>query len=243
MKKFSFVIFILIIFNPVHAARNPPKWKFQYSLGKSNSTYTEEQSSILFENRSINQISSYQEFHWTYFLLPPYVDISLTAQYTGLNYEKPKEETEQFQALTAITNLGIHIPFSDFTQFKIVLEYFYTSMFVKDDAFGFKNLRGYQAYPELEIIPFGSTMFKQITPFIKSSIWSTVANRRETAIGLKWKIPVFAPQEQIFPTYAYQRSIVLKLFYSETYLNYRRDGFIPADIFLKQYIATIGFSF
>lgn len=227
----------------VLAAKNPPKWKFSYHFGQATTDYLEEQPSILFTAKDITQKSAIQEFQWTYFMLPPYVDITLASQITGLQYEEPEDPADQFQYVNTFANIGLHIPFSDFWQVKLVFEYIYTTMIVKDQAFGFQDLHGYQIYPEIELIPFGSTMFSQITPYFKVAVWSNIFNRRETTVGLKWKIPLFAPQEQKFPTYAYQRSIILKAFYTNMNLVFEREGFVPSEMDVRQVGATIGFSF
>jgi hypothetical protein len=225
------------------AARNPPSWKFAYHAGRTDTNYIETQPSLAFTAKDVDQKSAFQEFHWTYFLLPPYLDITLAAQHTGLQYETPEDPADQFQYITAMANIGAHIPFSDFFQLKLVFEYFYTTMIVQDNQFGFRNLRGYQVYPELEVLPFGSTMFAQITPYFKVPLWSDVGNRQETTIGLKWKIPLFAPQEQRFPSYAYQRSVILRVFYTQMNLAFARAGYIQSDMEVKQFGATLGFSF
>jgi len=226
-----------------YAAKNPPNWKFAYHFGQAVTNYIEEQPSIAFVSKDLQQKSAYQEFQWTYFLIPPYVDINLTTQLTGLQYEEPKDQADQFKYITTMANIGIHIPVSDFIQFKLVFEYIYTTMIVQDNAFGFQDLYGYQVYPEVEFLPFGSTMFAQITPFFKISVWSNIYNRKETTYGLKWKIPLFSPQEQRFPTYAYQRSFILKAFYSNMNLTFEQEGFIPSEMDVEQYGVTLGFSF
>ena len=225
------------------AARNPPKWKFTYHFGQATTHYLEEQPSIIFTTKNLKQKSAIQEFHWTYFLFPPFIDINLSTQITGLQYEEPEEEADRFEYINSHANIGIHVPISDFVQFRFVFEYIYTSMIVKNNDFGFQDLHGYQVYPEIELLPFGSTMFAQITPYFKTSIWSNLYNRRETTFGIKWKIPFFAPQEQTFPTYAYQRSIILKLFYTNMHLTFEREGFIPSEMDVRQVGGTIGFSF
>lgn len=238
------VLFVFILFSSqLYAARNPPKWKFAYHAGKANTNYIETQPTLAFTYKNIDQKSAFQEFHWTYFLMPPFLDITLAAQHTGLQYEEPESVEDQFQYITAMANIGAHIPFSDFFQLKLIFEYFYTTMLVKDDLFGFRNLSGYQVYPELELLPFGSTMFAQITPYFKVPLWSDFGNRRETTIGLKWKIPFFAPQEQIFPNYAYQRSVILRVFYTQMHLEFQREGFIQSNMDVRQIGATLGFSF
>lgn len=240
--KFIILFSLFISFNCL-AAKNPAKWKFSYHFGQATTNYLEEQPSIVFTAKDVKQKSAFQEFQWTYFLLPPLIDINLAAQLTGLQYEEPEEEADQFQYINTMANVGVHIPFSDYMQLKLVFEYIYTSMIVKDEAFGFQDLHGYQIYPEVEFIPFGSTMFSQITPYFKVAIWSNIYNRKETTAGIKWKIPLFAPQEQKFPTYAYQRSVILRVFYTNMHLTFEQEGYISSEMDVKQVGATIGFSF
>jgi len=224
-------------------AELPSRWRFEYHAGKITTDYSEEQSSILFQDTNITQKSAYQEFIFQYFLLPPWIDFKFGAQVSGYQVDEPSDPAEQFTYITGYGNLGFIIPWGDYFQIKLVFEHFYTTMLVKDDRFGFQNLRGNQVYPELDFLPFGSDMFLQIQPYLKFPIWSDTGNRRETTVGLKIKIPFNSPKNQTFPTFAYQKNIIIKLFYTNMALKFERDDFIESDIKVEQTGVSLGFSF
>lgn len=236
------VLLNIFIYN-LMAAELPTRWRFEYHAGKVTTKYTEEQSSILFQEQDITQKSAYQEFIFQYFLLPPYIDFTAGSQVTGYQVDEPEDVNEQFTYLTGYANLGFLVPWGDYFQLKIIFEHFYTTMLVKDDQFGFQNLRGNQVYPEFEFLPFGSDMFIQISPYLKFPIWSDTGNRRETSVGLKCKIPLGSAREQRFPTFAYQKAIIIKFFYTNMALKFERDNFIESDMKVNQYGASLGFSF
>jgi hypothetical protein len=225
------------------AAEMPSRWRFEYHGGKMTTVYKEEQDSILFEDTNVTQKSAHQEFKFQYFLVPPWIDLSFGALVTGYQVDEPDDPNEQFTYITGYGNIGFVIPWGDFFQLKLVFEHFYTTMLVKDDRFGFQNLRGNQIYPEFDFLPFGSDMFLQIQPYFKTAIFSDVAFRNETTIGLKLKIPWNGPENQTFPTFAYQKALIIKLFYTQMNLKFERDNFIESDIDVQQYGATLGFSF
>lgn len=237
------IISALLFTQFLYSAELPSRWRFEYHIGKVTTEYVEEQSSILFQDTDITQRSAYQEFIFQYFLLPPYIDFTSGAQVTGYQVDEPEDPAEQFTYLTGYANLGFLVPWGDYFQLKIIFEHFYTTMLVRDDAFGFQNLRGNQIYPELEFLPFGSDMFLQISPYLKFPLWTDTGNRRETTVGLKLKIPLGSAREQRFPTFAYQKAIIIKLFYTNMALKFKRNDFIESDMKVNQYGASIGFSF
>lgn len=222
----------------------PPRWRFEYNYGQATTFYDEKQPSIVFEDTNIEQVSDRHEFIWQYFLAPPWLDFSIAGTLTGaqVNETDPVGEGNEFQYVTAYTNLGANIPISDFWSIKLIFEYFYTSMLVEDDAFGFRNLRGSQIYPEIEWLPFGSDMFTQISPYFRVPLWSDVGGREETTVGIKLKFP-FSGKGLRFPAFAYQKAIILRVFYTEMNLEFQREDFIPAEIQVRQYGASIGFNF
>ena len=242
MKTTYILLTFLFAFN-VYSAELPPKWRFEYSYGKVKTFYLEDQPSIVFTRANINQVSDFHQFMYQYYLVPPWIDLSVGLSSTGTQIEEPTDEAEQFRYITAYANLGFVIPISDFWNIKLVAEHFYTSMQVKDDAFGFQNLTGSQVYPEFEWLPFGSDMFIQISPYFKVPLWSDTGNRRETTIGLKLKVPVTGSAGLRFPSFAYQNAIMIKVFYTNMHLNFQRDGFIDSEIDVRQVGATLGFNF
>lgn len=238
-----FLLTILLFSAAVNAARIPPKWRFEYNYGKAQTHYLEEQPSILFTNTNIKQIADYHQFQYQYLIFPKWLDFSLGASLTGLIVDEPSDKEDQFIYTTAYANLGVMLPISDFWNIRIVAESFYTTMEVKDDKFGFRNLTGNQLYPEIEWLPFGSNTFIQITPFFKVPFVTDVGNRRETTIGFKLSLPIGGERAQRFPTFAYQKSFTLKIFYTHLELEFDREGFIPAEIDVRQIGANLGFNF
>jgi hypothetical protein len=240
--KILAIFFILTFCTNTFSAELPPRWRFEYSYGKVKTFYLEEQTSILFTRANVNQISDFHQFVYQYYLVPPWIDISIGANTTGTQVEEPEEQADQFRYITAYANIGFIIPISDFWHIKLIAENFYTSMQVKDDAFGFQNLRGNQIYPEFEWLPFGSDMFLQVTPYFKVPLWSDVGGRKETTIGLKFKIPLNG-KRVMFPSFAYQKAIMLKVFFTNMHLNFEKEGFIASDIDVRQVGASVGFNF
>ncbi|MEE2671048.1 MAG: hypothetical protein VYA54_05030 [Bdellovibrionota bacterium] len=240
MKLLSLLLFFS---TNIYAANIPPNWRFEYNYGQATTHYLEEQPSIIFTQANIKQVADFHQFVFQYYLLPPWLDFSIGGNITGLNVNEPEEVENQFRYMTGFANLGIVIPFSDYWHVKLVAEYFYTTMKVKDDAFGFTNLSGWQAYPEIEWLPFGSSQFVQISPYFKFPLASNTSNRQETTLGLKFKFPFGSEQNLKFPLYAYGKSIVLKVFYTNMRLEFNQEGFIPSEIDVRQYGATLGFNF
>ena len=225
------------------AARIPPRWRFEYDYGKARTNYLEQQPSVAFNDTDIEQISDFHQFTFQYYLLPPWLDFSIGGNIAGISTEDPVDTADQFQYLTVFSNLGVVLPFSDFWSVKLVGEYFYTSMIVKDNAFGFRNLTGMQLYPEIEWLPFGSNMFLQVSPYLKVPLLSDVGNRQETTLGLKIAVPLGSKKELKFPLYSYGRSLIIRIFYTNMRLTFAQQGFISSEIDVRQYGATLGFNF
>lgn len=234
---------ILLFTTAAQAAKIPPQWRFEYNYGQATTHYLEEQPSILFTNANVKQVADFHQFQYQYFIFPRWLDFSLGANLTGLSVQEPSERENQFIYTTAYANLGILLPISDFWNIKIVAETFYTTMVVKDDEFGFRNLTGSQLYPEVEWLPFGSDTFMQITPYLKVPLITDVGNRKETTIGLKLSLPLGSQRSQRYPTFAYQKSFILRVFYTHLELEFEREDFIPAEIDVRQIGATLGFNF
>jgi hypothetical protein len=237
----KYFFFFLLFVTEIYAARIPPNWRIAVDYGAVQTNYKEFQDSILFENKDIDQRSSFARFEYQYFLSPPWLDFKLGLEYLGINNEEVTPETDEFDSYKAYGNIGIVIPFSDFFQTKLVFEYFYNDMIVKNDEFGFENLSGYQLYPEFEFLPFGTDQFIQISPYIKFPLWSNTNNRQETTIGLNLNVPING-QGARFPTYAYQTALTIKIFYMEQTLKFQEAGFIATDFETKAYGVTIGIS-
>ena len=236
--------FFLLTFPLAYGAELPPNWRFEYNYGQATTEYTETQPSIVFNDTDVIQIADFHQFIWQYYLVPPWLDISIGGNITGATQvQEPEEEAQQFQYLTGFANAGVVLPFSDYWHTKLVFEYFYTSMIVDDDAFGFRNLRGTQIYPEVEWLPFGSDMFIKISPYFRVPLFSDIGNRQETTVGLKLSIPVGSRKNLRFPLFAYGKYLTVKVFYTQMKLTFEREGFIPSDIEVRQYGATIGFNF
>jgi hypothetical protein len=234
---------LFIFICSVQAAKLPPKWRFEYNYGLAKSKYKEFQDTIIFTPKNIEQQSDYHQFVFQYYLLPPWIDLSLGLNTTGTSTKSPKEKADQFQYFTAYVNLGFVIPISDFWNIKIVAEHFFTTMIVQGDKFGFRNLTGNQIYPEVEWLPFGSDIFFQMSPYFKVPLWSDVGGRKETTVGLKFKFPLGSERNIKFPAYAYQSSIILKVFYSTMELTFERPGYISSEMSIDQVGATVGFNF
>jgi hypothetical protein len=238
------ILSILFIYSlNVNSAELPTRWRLEYNYGKVTTNYLEEQPSIVFEKKNIKQVSDFHQFAYQYYLLPPLIDFTIGANTTGTQIDDPTDINEQFRYFTAYANIGILLPLSDYWSVKLVLESFYTSMQVKDDAFGFKNLRGNQVYPEIEWLPFGSDIFIQFSPYAKIPIYSdSVGGRKETTFGLKMKVPLGAHGAMKFPTFAYQNALTIKIFYTSMELDFTREDFIGSEISTKQVGVTIGFN-
>ena len=235
---------IIFLFSlPSFGAYNPPRWRFEYDYGKVKTEYYEEQLSILFDEKEIVQTADFHQFIYQYYLAPPWLDFSVGANITGTNIDDPSDENKQFQYISAYANLGVLIPISYYWNVKLITETFYTTMEVKGDKFGFRNLRGTQIYPEIEWLPFGTDMFFQLSPYLKFPLWSDTGNRKETTVGLKFTVPINSPGEMRFPTFAYNTSVVIRLFYTNMQLDFEKSGFISSEFEVRQYGVTLGLNF
>jgi hypothetical protein len=52
-----------------------------------------------------------------------------------------------------------------------------------------------------------------------------------------------ALHERSFPSYAYQKAIIIKAFYTNMKLEFEREGFITSEMEIQQYGITLGFNF
>ena len=237
------LLLVFIFTFSTQAANLPPNWRFEYNYGVAQSKYEEFQDTIVFTPTNITQQTDYHQFMFQYYLLPPWIDLTLGLNTTGTNTKKPLEKAKQFQYFTAYINVGFVLPISDYWNIKIVAERFFTTMVVDDDNFGFRNLIGNQIYPEVEWLPFGSDIFFQMSPYFKIPIWSDVGGRKETTVGVKFKFPIGSGRAIKYPAYAYQSAVMLKLFYTTMDLTFERPGFISSEMSIDQFGLTLGFNF
>jgi len=133
--------------------------------------------------------------------------------------------------------------FTDFLNIRMVGEYFYATMVTQNDSFGFNNLYGWNIYPEFEILPFGSDMFLQISPFARFPLVNFDEVREETIYGIKIKVPLGSDRSMRFPVYAYQKALIFKFYYNKIRYRFEQQGFISNDIEMSQYVGTLGFNF
>ena len=87
-------------------------------------------------------------------------------------------------------------------------------------------------------------MFLQISPFIKFPLLTDSGKRSEFTAGLKIKIPTSSNARAMkFPAYAYQKAIVIKVFYRKIELFFEKSGFADSKIETSEIVGTLGFSF
>ncbi|MBL7665316.1 MAG: hypothetical protein JNM93_09290 [Bacteriovoracaceae bacterium] len=238
MRYLGCLFIVLFFLTSAYAAKTPSRLRFEFNFGTSNMDYVENQTAPAFVDQDFKEKSSWSEFALQYYLLPPYFDITASAQYTGGNISEPKLKGDQIEILTGQATLGWVLPqFSEFYQLKLNLERFYMTTFTEDNDFGFRNLVGWQVYPTLEWLTFGSDAFMQISTFFKVPLWTDTGNRRELTAGLKFRIPF--GQRRGFPAYAYQTAIILKVFYTDLRVQYEND---TGEVEIKQSGASIGFN-
>ncbi len=239
------IVWILFFFTSLaQAATNPPLWRFNLDLGYGKMNYTETDISPVTSDEDIDQTALFVDFSFLQYIVAPGIDLTAGAQIYGLSPSEPENENEQFQSTYGYVGLGFNFyTFSDYFSVRLVLEGFTQDIATEGD-FGFSSLFGAQAYPEFEILPFGTDMFMQISPFLKLPLLTDSGKRREFTVGLKVKLPTTSNTNQMkFPAYAYQKAIVFKLFYRKVDLLFEKSGFIPLEIETSELIGTIGFSF
>lgn len=216
----------------------------EFNVGQMNNDYIEEQDSVLFTNKNFTQKSIYGELTWQYFIIPPFLDIGVKLSSEGLSIQSPEDQSLQFKYHQAFVNAGILFPrFSDFVNIRLVGEYYYTKMVTENDSFGLSSLYGWNVYPEIEILPFGDSMFLQISPYAKVPLIKVGETREELTYGLKIKVPLGSSANMRFPLYAYQKALIFKVFYTATTFDYSSPGLISSKIEMKQLALTVGFNF
>ena len=190
MRK-SLLFFLFCLVSLSHAAQTPSRWRFEFNYGQVNTTYFERIEGTAADVQ-VEQKSDWSEVVLQYFLAPTYFELTFAGQFTGASIDEPEDETQQIQIATGIANLGWVLPaFSEYFLLKLNLERFYTTTYVKDDAFGFRNLVGWQIYPEFEWMAFGTDAFFIVNTFFKVPLWIDTGNRQEFTARLKLCIPFF----------------------------------------------------
>lgn len=243
MNKVVLTLFLITYSTQVFSATNPSRWRFEVNYGNVTTSYKETQDTPLFDDVNIEQKSEMTEVMFQYFLLPPHIDLAFGLQSAGQNIKTPTDVAQQFHYLNGYANVGWHLPsFNDFWSLKLVFEAYFTTLLVQDDAFGFRDLWGAQIYPEVEFLPFGTDLYTQISPFLKLPLYTKDDQRKETTIGLKIKLPFGNEQTAKFPLFAYQKAIMIRVFYSKVDLLFQKPGFIPSNITVEQTGVSIGFN-
>lgn len=238
------VLFLFFLISVAQAATNPPLWRINLDLGHGKMNYTETRNTPSFTDKNIDQKAMFVDFSFLQYIIAPDIDLTAGAQIYGLSPSEPENELNQFQSYYGYLNLGFSFySFSDYLRIRLVLEGFNQNI-VSDGNFGFKNLWGGQIYPDIEILPFGTDMFLQISPFFKIPLLTDSGKRSEFTAGIKIKIPTSSDSKSMkFPAYAYQNAFVIKLFYRKVDLLFQKSGFIDSEIETEEFIASLGFSF
>jgi hypothetical protein len=149
-------IFLILLISSAFSATAPSRWRFEINHGTVETEYFEDNVT----DKRVDQESSWTEFVMQYYIAPPYFDLTLSAQVTGASISEPTNEADQIQFATGILNIGYVLPqWSEFFQVKLNFERFFTTTETQNEQFGFRNLTGWQVYPELEWLTFGSDAF------------------------------------------------------------------------------------
>ncbi len=239
MKFVLLVIFF--IFQNSFAARTPSRWRMEFNYGEVTTDYYEFLQGV--GETTVEQRSDWGEVIYQYYLFPPWLDIAASANYTGFKIKRPEDKTRQIKILTGLLDFGFVLPaFSEYFLLKLNAERFYTTTYVEGDAFGFQDLVGWQVYPELEWLAFGSDAFMQINTFFKIPLFTDNGNRREFTAGLKLRIPFFGGKQR-FPVYAYKSAIILKFFYTNLKVDFEDASRLSGNVAMEQYGASIGINF
>ncbi len=257
MRYTFFLSFLLFLSASVYAAKVPSRYRMELAYGYTVTDYEENQFTNLKPPLDNNQVSGALEATFHYFLIPPYLDFKLGVDYVGVNVfkndvegveiEQIKDEGlggEQFTYLTALATFGIIMPeLTEHLQLKLNIERFYTTMIVDGNEFGFRNLQGWQVYPDIEWLTFSEGRFFKMSTFFKIPLWTDVGNRRETTIGFKFRVPIGSSRGRSFPLYAYERAITLKAYYTDIDLSFERADARNAAFDVRQYGLVLGVNF
>jgi hypothetical protein len=243
VKKLILSVILIIISSNIFAANRPGRLRFEFNYGNVTTEYTESQLTNLFDNVEVIQKSEMLDLMFQYFLVPPYIDLTFGIQSAGSKVKSLEGHAKSFRYLNGYLNAGWVMPsFNDFWSLRMIFEGYFTTILVDGEEYGFKNLWGGQIYPEIEYLPFGTDLYTQVSPFFKFPLYTRDDQRKETTIGLKIKIPLGSERTARFPLYAYQKAIILRVFYSKVELKFQRTGFVPSYINVNQIGVTLGFN-
>jgi len=258
LKLFLFIV----LFQSAYSANVPSRYRFEIGYGYTISDYNEttfDGNSFSTRNPPLEstQGSGTLETMFQFYIIPPYLDLSFGIEATGVNVFNTKVDgskiedlkendpgAENFLYLLAYGRLGVILPqLSEHIQVKLNIERFYTTMIVKNNEFGFRNLQGWQVFPDIEWLTFSEGRFFKMSTFLKIPLWTDIGSRRETTLGLKFRVPLGGAETRRFPAYAYERALTLKIFYTNLDLTFQNASAKNAEFTIKQYGLGLGLNF
>lgn len=241
MKIIILITFILS--SKAFSATNPPLWRISFLGAISSDKYEEFQDTPIKSPVNTEQQSTNFEIAFTQILLAPIVDLTAGLEYKGISTSKVKPVNFSFKSYYGFLNLGFDLyRYNDFFKLRFILEGFTSTLKADSETFGYKGLWGGQAYPEIIFSPFGTDSRLQISPFLKLPLLTQSDKRKEFTLGLLVNLPL-ATGRVPYPSYAYKKSLILKLYYRKVDLLFEKSGFLPLDISTEEINLSLGFSF
>ena len=125
------------------ASVSPQRHFPQVGLGLTSNSY----ASTLVSD--VAQTAVTLKASWSYLLVPPRWDLGVSGYLTALALMKSRSEAATFLGLNL--RMGYLLPpFRSPWRGSLYGGFYYTTMFVKDDAFGYRNIIGPQIYPSVK---------------------------------------------------------------------------------------------
>ncbi len=213
-----FLLFLLSL--EAYSATVPKQYRLGFSAAYTSISYTESD-----EFQPSRGVSGFSEIALTtkaslrYFLIPPVVDLEANVFFTALPLSTNLSGVT-VRYLGANVRLGVPIPpiLPKPLSLNLMLGWYYITMFVTDNQFGFQNIRGPQIYPELSWIihlkndlPLVFTTYFKFSP-ISTSLTTLTFKNRELSTGLNVRIPVGGAN--VLPYYAYMKALSIGVNYT-----------------------------
>ena len=201
------------------AASLPKRYRLGFSTAYTLYNYSE-----VHEFQPSGGISGFKETAITlkgsmrYYLVPPFIDSEINAFYTALPMGSNVSGTSaRFLGVNA--RAGWVFPgLPRGMSLTLMVGWYYLTMFVDKNSFGFENIQGPQVFPELSWIlylpndvPVVLTTYYKYSP-VAPDIKSLTYSIREISTGLNFRYPVGGIQQ--LPRYAYLKAVSLGVNYA-----------------------------
>ena len=147
-------IFLLSCFK-IQGAELPSNYRLEFTTGHAKIDYVEKRN-FGFNSTSAQSDTGLHTFlEWKYFLIPPIMDISLSADYTDGRFSSTNPHG-RFRMLDVKSKVGFLLPLI-YERFgiKLVGEFHYLKNLNTNDQFSLNSTSAYKFYPEFIFYPTG----------------------------------------------------------------------------------------